>query len=138
MYDVTSFNSGSSFAAGWTIASIILAIVGGILTLVLFLKKSNKEKYNKNLLKLYDFLNFDFLTLEVVLKFMYTAVTIFVVLNSFNFISVNFLGFILYLVVGIILTRVSFEMAMLIIKICKNTTEINDKLNKEEKETKKK
>ncbi len=138
MYEMPIYYEATSFSQGWTIASIVLAIVGGILTLVLFLNKSNKEKYNKKLLKLYDFLNFDYLTLEVVLKFMYAAVTIFVVLNSFNYISINFLTFLLYLVFGVILTRVSFELLMLLIKICKNTTEINDKLNKEEKETKKK
>ena len=128
MFDVPYYEP-NTFASGWSIASIILAVVGGILVLLLFLNKSNKGKYNKKLLKLYDFLNFDFLTL---------AITIYVLLNSFNYISYNFLSFLLYLVFGLIFTRVSFEMLMILIKICNNTSEINEKLGKEEKETKKK
>ena len=128
-------NNYNSMSSGWTIAALVLAIVGGILTLLLFLNKSNKNKYEGNIKKLYDFLNFDYLTLDIIVKFLYTASTIFIVLNSFNYISQNFLGFLLYLIVGLILTRVMFEMVMLTIKICKNTTEIKESLtNTEEKE----
>ncbi len=131
-------NTHSSLIDGWTIASIILAIVGGVLTLLLFLKKSNRSKYNNKLKMLYDFLNFDYLTLEVVIKFLYSTVTIFIVLSSFNYISVSFLSFVLYLIVGLIFTRVTFELFMTIIKLCNNTSEIKDKLIGKEKEEDKK
>lgn len=127
LYDVVSPTS-----YGWTIASFVLAIVGGILVLALFLNKSNKNKYTGNLKRLYEFLNFDYLTLDIVIKFLYTAITIFVILNSFTYISVDFLQFILYLVTGLVFTRVTFEILMLTIKLCKNTTEINAKLTKKE------
>lgn len=138
MYQSQGYSNNNLFFNGWTIASLILALVGGILTLVMFLKKSNREKYNKKLKLLFDFLNFDLLSLEYVIKFMYAAVTIFVVLNSFNYISFSFVTFLMYLIFGVIFTRVMFEMLMLAIKICNNTTEIKDKLNDTEKETKKK
>jgi hypothetical protein len=133
--------SSNYMSNGWTIAALVLAIVGGILTLLLFLNKKNK--YEGNIKKLYNFLNFDFLTLDIIVKFLYTTSTIFVILNSFNYISQNFLSFVLYLIVGLIVTRVMFEMLMLTIKICKNTTEIKESLVKsdeteEEKATKKK
>ncbi len=124
------YNGFDSMAYEWTIASFVLAIVGGLLVLLLFLNKENKNKYEGNLKKLYEFLNFDFLTLDFVLKFLYTATTIFIVLNSFVYISESFLGFILYLIFGLLVTRVIYEIFMLLIKICNNTTEINRALNK--------
>lgn len=124
------YSEFNSMSYGWSIASIVLAIVGGILVLLLFLNKSNKNKYEGNLKRLYDFLNFDYLTLDIVIKFLYTATTIFIVLNSFNYISENFLNFVLYLIVGVVVTRITYELVIIFIKVCKNTTEINEKLNK--------
>ena len=109
-FGIQNYNSGVYVHYGWTIASLVLAIVGGILVLALFLNKSNKNKYKGNLKKLYDFLNFDYLTLDIVIKFLYTATTLFVVLNSFTYISQDFLQFVLYLVIGVVLTRVTFEL----------------------------
>lgn len=124
------YSDFNSMSYGWSIASFVLAIVGGILVLLLFLNKSNKNNYQGNLKRLYDFLNFDYLTLDIVIKFLYTATTIFIVLNSFNYISQNFLNFVLYLIVGVVMTRIAYELVIILIKVCKNTTEINEKLNK--------
>ena len=121
---------GNSFAQGWMNASLILAIVGGIVTLLFFLKKSGKEKYNKKLKLLYNFLNFDFLTLEYIVKFLYVTVTIYIVLSSFSYISYCFVYFLMYLILGVLFARIIFELIMLAIKICNNTTEINQKLKK--------
>lgn len=137
------YSSVSAVDYGWTIASFVLAVVGGILVLLLFLNKENKNKLTGNLKKLYDFLNFDYLTLDIVIKFLYSATTIFIILNSFTYIASSFLMFVLYLIIGVVVTRVAYEMIMLTIKITKNTTEINEKLSnkplvaKEEQKNKK-
>lgn len=128
----------SSFFDGWAIASFILAIVGGVLTLLLFLKKSNRDKYKGKLKLLYDFLNFDFLSLELVIKFLYSTISIYIVLSSFSYIGVNFLTFVLYLIIGLIATRVSFEFLMTVIKLCNNVSKIKDKLTNPDKEEDKK
>lgn len=129
-YQNYNYYGGNSFAQGWMIASLILAIVGGIVTLLFFLKKSGKEKYNKKLKLLYNFLNFDFLTLEYIVKFLYVTVTIYIVLSSFSYISYSFVYFLMYLILGVLFARIIFELIMLAIKICNNTTEINQKLKK--------
>lgn len=129
-YQTYNNHGGNSFAQGWMIASLILAIVGGIFTVLFFLKKSNKEKYNKKLKLLYTFLNFDFLTLEYIVKFLYTTVTVFIILSSFSYISYSFAYFLMYLILGVLFARIIFELIMLAIKICNNTTEINQKLKK--------
>ena len=59
-------------------------------------------------------------------------------------ISTSFVLFLVQLVFGNIIARIGFEFSLLMITICKNTTEINDKLKQnivpkkeEKKETKK-
>lgn len=132
-----STNHNSLFD-GWTIASFILAIVGGVLTLLLFLKKSNRDKYNSKLKLLYDFLNFDYLSLELVTKYLYATISIFIILSSFSYIGTSFLTFVLYLLIGLIVTRVSFEFFMTVIKLCNNVSKIKDNLVKQDKEEDKK
>lgn len=118
----------SSALSGWMIASVILSIVGAILVLLLFLKKGNKNKFKGFIKLLYDFLNFDLLTLEIAIKALYVGLAILVVLSSFSLISISFISFLVYLIVGSIVLRLSFELIVMMIKICNNTSEINKKL----------
>lgn len=128
--DLASLSTPSTSMSVWSLISLILAVVGGILVVTLFLKKGNKSKLKGFWKWLYDFLNFDFLTLDVVLRTLYAIVTIYIILSSFDFISQSFALFIGYLISGIIVTRLIFEMMLMIIKICRNTTEINEKMKK--------
>ena len=63
-------------------------------------------------------------------------VAIYITLSSFSLISISFIAFILQLTLGNLLARIGFEFSLLLLTICKNTTEINDKLSKTKKETK--
>ncbi|NLA32624.1 MAG: hypothetical protein GX864_01570 [Mollicutes bacterium] len=128
--DLTSLSTPSASMSVWSLISLILAVVGGILVVTLFLKKGNKSKLKGFWKWLYDFLNFDFLTLDVILRTLYSMVTIYIILSSFDLISQSFALFIGYLISGIIITRLLFEMMLMIIKICRNTTEINEKMKK--------
>lgn len=58
--------------------------------------------------------------------------TIFITLSSFSMISASFLAFLLYLVVGNLVARVSYELILVKLIICRNTTEINKKLDKKD------
>ncbi len=120
--------SNGLFLDGWMIAALILAIVGGILVVTLFLTKGNKDKFKGFVGWLYKFLNFEFLTLELIFRALYATVSIFIILSSFNYISVSFVSFLSYLLIGLVVTRVIFELTMLLIKICNNVSEINRKL----------
>ena len=120
----------SAVGAGiWLIVALILAIVGGILIYFLFLSKKNEGRFQGFLGWLYDFLSFKKFFLEAVLKITYLVVAIYITLSSFAMIASNFLGFILTLVLGNILARIIYEFSLLILVICRNTTEINAKLS---------
>lgn len=128
----TILDSSPKFAASgiWTIVSIILAIIGGIVLYFTFLSKKNEGKFTGFLGWLYDFLTFKKMMIENVLKILYIIVALFVTLSSFGLMSISFLAFLLTLVIGNVLTRVIYELLLVKLVICKNTTEINKKLNK--------
>ncbi len=113
-------------AVVWTIIATVIAIIGGITLYFVFLK--SKTKYTGFLAKLQDFLNFKSLVLEDILKITYLILAIFITLNSFGFIASNFLSFIVTLIVGNLVLRISYEISILLIKICRNTSDINKKL----------
>ena len=128
----TILDSSPKFVASgiWTIVSVILAIIGGIVLYFTFLSKKNEGKFTGFLGWLYDFLTFKKMMIEIVLKILYIIVALFVTLSSFGLISISFLAFLLTLVIGNVLTRVIYELLLVKLVICKNTTEINKKLNK--------
>ena len=128
----TILDSSPKFAASgiWAIVSVILAIIGGIVLYFTFLSKKNEGKFTGFLGWLYDFLTFKKMMIENVLKILYIIVALFVTLSSFGLMSISFLAFLLTLVIGNVLTRVIYELLLVKLVICKNTTEINKKLNK--------
>ena len=128
----TILDSSPKFVASgiWTIVSVILAIIGGIVLYFTFLSKKNEGKFTGFLGWLYDFLTIKKMMIENVLKILYIIVALFVTLSSFGLISISFLAFLLTLVIGNVLTRVIYELLLVKLVICKNTTEINKKLNK--------
>ena len=128
----TILDSSPKFAASgiWTIVSVILAIIGWIVLYFTFLSKKNEGKFTGFLGWLYDFLTFKKMMIENVLKILYIIVALFVTLSSFGLMSISFLAFLLTLVIGNVLTRVIYELLLVKLVICKNTTEINKKLNK--------
>lgn len=118
------FNSGSS---DWAAIAFILAVIGSVLIYVLFLKPSKKEN-NKTLQVIKDFLNFDKMIYEAILKVTYLFLTIFVTLNAFSIISTSFVTFLLTLVFGNLIIRIIYEAAEMLIQLWKNTSEINKKM----------
>ena len=118
----STMNSVASSAI-WIIVSLVLAIVGGIVLYFTFLKKDNEGKYTGFLGWMYDFLTF---------KILYLICAIFVTLSSFATISTSFIAFLVYLVVGNLVVRIAYELILVRLIICRNTTEINKKLDKKD------
>ncbi len=116
--------SGAIGSAVWVILSLILAIVGGILIYFLFLSKKNEGKFTGFLGWLYDFLSFKKMFLEALLKVTYLIVAIYLTLSSFALIGDSFLSFLLQLVLGNIVARVVYEFSLILLVICRNTTDI--------------
>ena len=118
----------------WIIISAVWALVGGILVYAMFLNKKNEGKFNGFLGWLYDFLSFRKMFLETLLKITYLIAAIFITLSSFALIGTSFLGFLSTLVIGNVLLRVGYEFSLILLVICRNTTEINKKLSGDKKE----
>ena len=112
----------------WIVVALVLSIIGGILVYFLFLKRENENKFTGFLKYLYEFLSFKKMWLETILKVSYLILVIYVTLSSFELISVSFISFILVLIFGNIFLRVIYELALLLLTICRNTIEINKKL----------
>lgn len=120
--------SMSSSFGTWPIIALLLSIIGGILIYIFFLNNKKNMNLSPFLKWLKDFLNFDKMMIEVILKVVYLICTIFVILTSFSFISYDFGIFFLYLVLGPIITRLIYELILISICIWKNTTDINKKM----------
>lgn len=136
MFGTRSYLLASIGSTVWTILSIILAVVGGILIYILFLNKKNEGKFKGFLGWLYDFLSFKKMFLEILLKVTYLIVAIFITLYSFVLIGENFLAFLLMLVGGNIVARVGYEFALVLLVICRNTTDIAKNTSKKVEENK--
>ena len=92
----------------WLIVSLVLAIIGGAVLYFLFIKPDKKID-NKYLSWFKEFFNFRKMLIEDLLKVTYLIGAIFITLYSLALIATNFLGFILFLVLGNVLLRVVYE-----------------------------
>ena len=111
----------------WLGISAALAVVGGIVLYFTYLRKSNDQKFKGFLGWMYDFLSFKKLFIEDFLKIIYICLTIFVILFSFAAIGTNFVSFLVLLIGGPIVLRITFELILVTLLICRNTTVIANK-----------
>ena len=127
--DIYSVSNSLQGMAIWTIVALILSIIGGILVYFLFIKTNNK--LSDNLKKLRDLLDFRIMLIEPILKIVYLIGTIFIILFSFNFITINFISFLLMLIIGPVIIRIVYEASLILVMIWKNTKIISDNTKKE-------
>ena len=112
----------------WYVVSIVLAVIGGIALYFTVFANSNEKKYTGFMKWLYDFITFKKMMLESLLKIIYIVTALYITLSSLALISVSFVGFLVQIIFGNILARIIFEFSLVLLTICKNTTEINDKI----------
>lgn len=123
--------SKAADSAVWLVVSLILAVVGGILVYFLFLSKKNEGKFTGFVGWLYDFLSFKKMFMEALLKITYLIVAIYITLSSFALIGSSFVGFLSTLIIGNVIARLVYEFSLILLVICKNTSEMNKKLSKD-------
>ena len=132
MYSTYGYSAPRSIASSgnliWIIISAVLAVVGGIILYFTFLAKKNEGKFTGFLGWMYDFLTFKKMVIENILKVCYLIVAIFITLASFAMISASFVSFLLSLILGNLIARIMYELFLVVLVICRNTTEINKKL----------
>lgn len=126
-FDGFKLVSANESAGIWTIVAFILAIIGAIIAYFLFVKPEKKYP-QKFVAWLRNFLNFNEMLIEPILKVTYMFFAIFITLTSFNYIGTSFLLFLVTLVLGNVLIRVVYEASMMMVGIWKNTKEINKKM----------
>ena len=112
--------------------------------MIYFMFVKDNKPVSEKLQKLKDLLDFKTMLIEPILKIVYIIATVFIILFSFGLISLNFVSFLMVLILGPIAIRIVYELMMINIMIWKNTKEINENIKpkvakkeaKEEKETK--
>lgn len=122
----------------WTIIAFVIAIAAGIMIYFMFIK--NNKKFDKKLETLRNILDFKVMLVEPILKITYLCLTVFIILFSFSLISYSFVSFLLVLIFGPLLVRITYEFSLILVMIWKNTKEINENLkgkNSKKVETKK-
>ena len=132
MNSLLKSSSASSENSVWVIISAVIAVIGGIVLYFTFLSKKNEGKYTGFLGWMYDFLTFKKMVIENILKILYIVIASFITLASFAVISKSFLSFILVLTIGNLITRIMYELFLVVLIICRNTTDISKKLDKKE------
>lgn len=129
--------SGLESLGIWMIISVVIAIAGGIVVYILFLNKENENKFIGFTAWLYDFLSFKKMLLETILKVCYLITAIYITLVGLGLLSVNILSALMTIIVGNVVARIAYEFSLILLTICRNTTEINKKLKNPEKPKKK-
>jgi len=115
----------------WIVIAAV-SIIGGIVLYFTFLSKRNEGRFRRFLRWTYEFLNFKKFTIEAILKITYLMLAIFITLASFTIIPSSPVGFLLTLILGNLALRIACEILLVILVMCRNTTEINNKLTKKE------
>ncbi|MGI6611978.1 MAG: hypothetical protein ACOX0Z_00145 [Candidatus Nanosyncoccaceae bacterium] len=113
----------------WGIIAMVLAACGALVAYFFFARQP-RNNFKGFATRLHDFVNFKRLRVEAIVKILYLFMALFTTLFSFELISVSFLGFLTTLVGGNIGLWITFQFAMIIIKIYRNLVEINEKLGK--------
>ena len=111
--------------AVWTVIAFIIAIAAGIM--IYFMLVKDNKPVSEKLQKLKDLLDFKTMLIEPILKIVYIIATVFIILFSFGLISLNFVSFLMVLILGPIAIRIVYELMMINIMIWKNTKEIAQK-----------
>lgn len=121
-------NVATAMAIG-VIAAIILACV----VFFTFMKPSNEGKFTGVKEWFYNFLNFNKFYLEDVIKFLYVLCAAVITVIGVVMLFVNFLTALILIFVGNVCLRISYELLMMFIILCKKSASIDKKLTKIEK-----
>lgn len=128
MYNYGYMHSGYSNAGMFLGIAFLISLVVGIVLFFTFLNKKNEFKFTGFLGWLYDFLSFNKLMIDSLLKILYLIIACYMTLGGFFLMFSSFLGGLCMIILGNVLIRLVYEFAMLLIIICQNTSEINKKL----------
>lgn len=108
------------------ILALILIIAGGLALYFLFVRKPNH--FQGGAAKLHDALNFRTFYTEKLLRVLYSITVVAIVVYSVVLLFTHFLTALLLFVLGNLVARITYEYALLLFVLCRNTQEINRKM----------
>ena len=121
----TAVKSAVTGSLIWTIIALVLAVVGGIVLYFTVFSKKNENKYNGVMRVLYDLVQFKYFVIDDIYRILYIVSVLAVTLLSFNYIGKW--QFLVILIGGNLVLRVTFECFMLFINLCHNVRDMANK-----------
>ena len=125
---VTTVTSNITGQLIWTIIAIVISIVGGIALYFTIFSKKNDEKYKGVMAVLYNLVHFKYFVIDDIFRILYIISVLFITLYSFSFIGKW--QFLVILLGGNLLLRISYEFMMLFMELCHNVRNISNKTKK--------
>jgi len=119
-----------------TIICAILAIGGGVAVYFTFMSPKKEGRLTGFAAWLHQFLNFKLMLAEMLLKLLYVISALWITLSSLGNllfstsgnVGAALLGFLIIVVFGNVALRIVYEFLLVLLVICRNTTEINRRM----------
>lgn len=116
----------SFFSTMLPVLALIIIVAGGLALYFLFVRKPNTHQGAAH--KLHNALTFRTLYTEKLLRAVYCVAVVALAVWSLIALFSNFFGAILLFVIGNVALRIGFELTLLLLVLCRNTQEINQKM----------
>ena len=127
-YTYEKYYRGDIFMNSSFRVCLLIAIIGGIVIYLTFLSKKNEGKFTGFAGWLYNFLNFKKLVIDVILKILYIIIALFLTFSGLVMLTQSLRIGLTMLILGNIITRMIYEFLLILVLICKNTSDINKKI----------
>lgn len=126
-YSYTTYGGQATFL----VIAVLAAIILGVVLYFTFLSKKNEGKFKGATEKVYNFLSFNKFYTEDILKLLYiVSAAVLTVLGLVLLFTQSFLAGLLTLVIGNVVLRISYELIMMFIILCRKTVSVDKKLDK--------
>ncbi len=133
MYDYYGFYSTPMMSyinmAGVIAVCAVIAVIAAVVLFFTFMNKKHEGRYKGFAGKLYNFLNFNRFYTENIVKFFYVIIAcVLTVLGIVQIVMGSFIGGLLTIVAGNVAVRISFELLMMFIILCRKTVSIDKRI----------
>ena len=125
-YSYATYRMPSFYSVFLTVLAALVIVAGGLALYFLFVRKPNH--YQGAAARLHDALSFRTFYTEKLLRALYCIAVVSIVVSSVILLFSNFFGALLVFIAGNLIARIVFEFALLLLVLCRNTQEINQKM----------
>jgi len=111
------------------VISVIIGITAGVLAMIFYLPKKNRERYKhrRMLLFSYDFLNFKYMALGTIAKVLYIANAVVLIIVGLYFLfAINFLTGLAVIILGNVVLRILYELFLILYAIHDNLNQLTN------------